>query len=68
MKLVEFSNGKFGIKRGLWPFIEYASLTSNNCFWWSYGGDTFYSCQGTKEDCLEYLDKFYPKIIKETEI
>lgn len=53
MKIVQFSNGKFGIRRG-WFFHEYKVLTARwlNNDWYSVEGNVLSYCQADAERVL----------------
>lgn len=54
MKLVQFSNGKWGVRRGFWPSYRFADL-KNPSFWWDQSSGFLPDCMGTKEQALERL-------------
>jgi hypothetical protein len=35
MRVVEFANGKFAVKKGWWIFAEYLGTNDNDNYWWS---------------------------------
>lgn len=47
MKLVQFSNGKFGIRKGFWPLYTYFDFTivSPNKIFWPKSSIWFKDCQ-----------------------
>ena len=54
MKLVEFNNGTFGIRKNWFFGWWFADLRSQG-FTWRRGGAYFTHCQGTREQAENYL-------------
>lgn len=48
MKLVQFENGKYGIRRG-WLCYSYLDLVSKQVFWWVKSDGCFKDCQVTHQ-------------------
>lgn len=49
IKIVQFHNGKYGIRRG-WLFHEYRDLIHG--YWWSLESKFIYDCMTTDYDLL----------------
>lgn len=62
-RIVEFTNGKFGIQVHWYPWKEFTDLTGVNSFW-SYRMKTpyFKDCQGTLKQCEKQLQLKFPTI------
>ena len=54
LKLVEFEDGTFGVRRGWWSFHEFLDL-QNPIFWWQQGGRFFRDCTGTRAEAESRL-------------
>ena len=67
-KLVEFSDGTFGLRKGVWLFgYEFQDFKSNGLFW-RIGSQYFNDCKTTKEKAVSFRYKavsFSYKVIKE---
>jgi hypothetical protein len=63
MKIVKFENGKYGIRKGWFPYsYQYLDLvtTKNNEFWWGTESVFFETdCQGTKERVMAVCKRKY---------
>lgn len=64
IRLVQFSNGKYGIQKGLFNkrYLDFRSPT----FWWGVNDKYFHLCCTSKEEAEEVFDKYPPsvKVIK----
>lgn len=61
MKLIQFSNGKFGVRRGVWPFYSYRDLRSFGTFWWFKYSTYFKDCMGSEESARKLYVNPYIK-------
>ena len=57
MKLVKFSNGKYGVRQFTIFGYKYLDLTCPR-FSWRKKSDYFGDCQGTEESCRRAMEKF----------
>ena len=59
MKIIKFSNGKYGIMR--WSLLgrEYLDLVSHSRLWWPTFSIYFHDCMGNKETVLGKWDELH---------
>ena len=63
MRLVEFKNGKYGIRVGSWlNGYEFKDLVSTK-YNWKIGSKFFDDCMGSLEDCYRVTDKLKYKVL-----
>lgn len=55
MKLVRFENGKFGVRRGIWPFWKFKSFLVGSEYWWSPRAIPFVFCMTDEETARKFL-------------
>jgi len=58
MKIVRFSNGEYGVRRG-WLLYEYLGLDSTEPFWWRKGDKYFRYCMGYLKDAEKRYSLFH---------
>ena len=62
-KLVKFSDGTFGLRKGYWLF-GYRYLDFNNSFfYWKIGSQYFNDCKTTKEKAISFQNKLTYKVL-----
>jgi len=52
MKIVQFKNGKYGIRKWFFGW-KFADLKLKGRYWWPVWSDYYSDCQGTKENVIE---------------
>jgi hypothetical protein len=53
IKLVEFSDGTFGIRRG-WFHYRFMDF-KNNKYWWPQYNEYFFNCKTDKETAMKHM-------------
>ena len=53
MKIVQFEEGRFGIRKGIWPFYRYKLMGSDNC--WRFRNSSLFthSCKSHNIERVE---------------
>jgi hypothetical protein len=68
MQIVQFSNGKYGLRKGNWlTGYSYLDLeTKYSVYWWRKGSIQFLSCQASADRVAARLSELYPQeVVKE---
>ena len=64
-KLVKFSDGTFGLRRGCWLFgYRFQDFTSTG-YSWCIGDVFFDDCKTTKEKAVSFQNNLTYKVVKE---
>lgn len=67
MKLVQFSNGKYGIRRGNW-LTGYRFKDLRHAFWWSADSGWIEDCMGTLDEAMAHYKPMRHRVIKPSEV